>query len=120
VNDATEALFSYGTLQDPAVQMANFGRKLTGRYDTLPGYVLSMIAIADPGVVELSGKSEHSIIEPSANTQDEVPGTIFQITPQELAAADRYEVAEYQRVAVTMKSGLKAWAYVRAIVGDDP
>jgi hypothetical protein len=39
---------------------------------------------------------------------------VFQITPQELAAADEYEVSEYKRVAVTLKSGLTAWAYVRA------
>lgn len=32
-------LFSYGTLQDPAVQMANFGRLLEGTADQLVGYV---------------------------------------------------------------------------------
>jgi hypothetical protein len=31
-------LFSYGTLQDRAVQVANFGRLLLGRPDSLPGY----------------------------------------------------------------------------------
>ena len=33
-------LFSYGTLQDKDVQMANFGRELTGHEDALPGYAL--------------------------------------------------------------------------------
>ena len=33
---------------------------------------------------------------------------------EELAAADRYEVADYKRVAVTLASGLTAWVYVRA------
>jgi acyl-CoA thioesterase FadM len=110
----TEWLFSYGTLQDEAVQRANFGRTLSGRRDTLSGYALSTLEIRDASVVATSGKSVHAIIEPSCRAGDFVEGTIYQITPHELAAADRYEVAEYKRVAVTMKSGLKAWAYVRA------
>ena len=31
-------LFSYGTLQDKAVQLANFGRELNGQADRMPGY----------------------------------------------------------------------------------
>ena len=110
----TEWLFSYGTLQDPAVQRANFNRELTGHRDLLPGYRTSTIAINDPAVVATSGKAHHTIIDPSAKIEDEVAGTVFQITAQELAAADRYEVAEYKRVAVTLKSGRTAWVYVRA------
>jgi Gamma-glutamyl cyclotransferase, AIG2-like len=106
-------LFSYGTLQDSAVQMANFGRLLSGRPDRLPGYALSPIAIDDPIVVALSGKSQHQIAKPS-NGADGVAGMVFEITAQELAAADRYEVAEYRRVQVTLKSGLRAWVYVEA------
>lgn len=33
-------LFSYGTLQDKAVQLANFGRELNGQADRMPGYRL--------------------------------------------------------------------------------
>jgi acyl-CoA thioesterase FadM len=109
----TQWLFSYGTLQDPAVQRANFGRTLAGRPDLLPGYVLSAITITDPKVIATSGKSDHSIIQPGSSTTDAVAGTIYPLTPQELAAADQYEVPEYKRVAVTMKSGVKAWAYTR-------
>jgi acyl-CoA thioesterase FadM len=110
----TEWLFSYGTLQDPAVQRANFGRELTGHRDLLPGYEISMIAISDPAVVATSGKPNHTIIDPSSRIEDEVAGSVFQISAQELAAADRYEVAEYKRVSVRLKSGRKAWVYVRA------
>jgi len=110
--DATVLIFSYGTLQDRAVQLANFGRELSGASDSLPGY--SVIAIRDPGVVATSGKTHHSIAGRSANLADEVPGMVFRITPTELAAADRYEVSEYTRVLVTLRSGLQAWAYVRA------
>jgi len=107
-------LFSYGTLQDKAVQMANFGRHLSGRSDSLPGYTLLPIMINDPAVVALSGKSEHMIAKRSAHAADEVTGMVFEITASELAAADRYEVSEYTRVQVTLKSGVNAWVYVAA------
>jgi len=107
-------LFSYGTLQDKAVQMANFGRRLSGRADSLPGFTLRPIKIEDASVVALSGKSQHTIAKRSQNAGDEVTGMVFEITAEELAAADRYEVAEYTRVEVTLKSGVKAWVYVGA------
>ena len=106
-------LFSYGTLRDSAVQLANFGRLLAGRADSLPGYSLLPIAINDPAVVTLSGKSQHMIAK-RGDAGDEVKGIVFEITSAELAAADRYEVAEYRRVLVTLKSGVKAWVYVGA------
>jgi gamma-glutamylcyclotransferase (GGCT)/AIG2-like uncharacterized protein YtfP len=112
--DTVVRLFSYGTLQDPAVQLANFGRQLQGTADALPGYRVSMLAIGDPEVVATSGKSHHAIAEISGNSADEVAGMVFDITRTELAAADRYEVSDYTRVEVTLKSGLSAWAYVRA------
>jgi hypothetical protein len=111
---ATVLLFSYGTLQDRAVQLANFGRELSGSSDSLAGYVTALIPIRDPAVISTSGKSYHRIAERSRNVADEVPGMVFKITPGELDAADRYEVSEYTRVQVTLKSGLQAWAYVRA------
>lgn len=113
-SDTTVLLFSYGTLRDRAVQLANFGRELTGSADVLPGYSLSLIAIRDPAVLATSGKAHHTIAERGSNARDGVPGTVFKITPEELTAADRYEVADYTRVEVTLKSGLRAWAYVRA------
>jgi len=106
-------LFSYGTLQVKAVQLANFGRLLSGRPDLLPGYTLVPIIIDDSAVIALSGKSQHMIAKRS-NAGDEVTGMVFELTAEELAAADRYEVAEYTRVQVTLKSGVKAWVYVGA------
>jgi hypothetical protein len=91
-------LFSYGTIQDEAVQMANFGRHLSGRADSLSGYTLLPIKIDDQAVVALSGKSQHLIAKRSENAADEVAGVVFEITAEELVAADRYEVAEYARV----------------------
>ncbi|ACC72838.1 gamma-glutamylcyclotransferase family protein [Paraburkholderia phymatum] len=107
-------LFSYGTLQDRNVQISSFGRELAGHADALPGYALTLLAIADPKVVEISGKTHHPVVRPSGNPADEVAGTVFEITPEELTAADEYEVADYKRVLVTLKSGIDAWVYIAA------
>jgi hypothetical protein len=107
-------LFSYGTLQNEAVQLSSFGRRLDGAADAMPGYRQSLVEITDPAVLATSGERFHPIVEPSSNPADEVVGTVFQVTPAELAAADAYEVADYVRVSVRLKSGIEAWVYVRA------
>ncbi|MDP9109131.1 MAG: gamma-glutamylcyclotransferase, partial [Pseudomonadota bacterium] len=67
----------------------------------------------DTAVVALSGKSQHMIAK-RGQAGDEVTGMVFEVTDRELAAADRYEVAQYTRVRVTLKSGAQAWVYVGA------
>ncbi|KAG1250522.1 hypothetical protein G6F65_018708 [Rhizopus arrhizus] len=117
VNDSHETailLFSYGTLQDKAVQLANFGRELTGRPDAMTGYVQHWVAITDPEVLKTSGKAEHPIVYASYDPKDEVHGTVFEISQKELHAADSYEVADYKRVSVLLKSGVHAWVYIKA------
>ena len=110
----TELLFSYGTLQLESVQMATFGRRLTGTRDVLPGFEQTLIEIDDEATVSLSGKTHHLIAERSLRPSDEVHGTVFEITAEELAAVDRYEVSDYTRIAVILKSGAQSWVYVRA------
>lgn len=107
-------LFSYGTLQTPQVQLSQFGRLLPGRPDILPGYRKAMIEITDPEVIEASGERFHPILLRTGLELDEVAGTVFEITAEELAAADAYEVSDYKRVAVRLRSGLEAWVYVKA------
>ncbi|MDB5486743.1 MAG: uncharacterized protein JWQ58_458 [Reyranella sp.] len=107
-------LFSYGTLQQEEVQLATFGRLLEGRVDALPGYGTSLLEIKDAEVVKTSGKTHHLLALPSGNPGDEVPGIVFRITAAELAAADTYEVSDYKRIAVHLKSGLEAFVYVGA------
>ncbi len=113
-NEYTENLFSYGTLQQEEVQIATFGRKLEGAKDTLTGYEHAMVAIDDPDVVRLSGKSHHPIIRKSSAAGGGVNGTVLKISHQELMNADKYEVSAYKRAAITLASGVKAWAYVDA------
>jgi gamma-glutamylcyclotransferase (GGCT)/AIG2-like uncharacterized protein YtfP len=109
----TVLLFSYGTLQNKTVQIANFGRELTGREDALPGYAVGMVPILDPNVVAASGESHYANVVPSSNPGDAVSGTVFEVTEQELAAGDEYEEgAQYGRISVTLRSGDQAWVYV--------
>ena len=107
-----ERLFSYGTLQLPDVQTATFGRLLQGQADSLVGFRQEMLAIRDPDVVKLSGKTHHPILLATGNPSDTVSGTVFLITPEELAQADKYEVSDYRRVLAPLASGGSAWAYV--------
>ncbi|UWP79861.1 gamma-glutamylcyclotransferase family protein [Dactylosporangium fulvum] len=107
-------LFSYGTLRNPAVQVANFGRRLTGRDDALPGYAVRMLEITDPDVLAVSGETHHPIVVATGDDADRVPGTVFEITDDELVAADEYEVDDYHRVLLPMASGERAWVYVSA------
>ena len=58
-------LFSYGTLQDKAVQLANFGRELLGQHDAMLGYSQSWVEITDPAVLATSGKTHHPIVAPT-------------------------------------------------------
>lgn len=110
-------LFSYGTLQQEAVQLATFGRLLGGDPDALLGYAQFMVAIEDPQVVATSGKSHHPIVRYTGDGESRVAGMVFDISPQELAQADAYEVAAYKRVLAPLQSGRQAWVYVDARYG---
>jgi len=107
-------LFSYGTLQQEEVQLANFGRVLSGNKDTLQRYVVGEIEITDERVIRESGKAVHPILQFIGNFSDEVLGTVFELTESELAQADDYEVNDYVRVAVKLKSGTECWVYAAA------
>ena len=109
-----EKLFSYGTLQMENVQKETFGRILKGTKDILVGYILSEVKIKDKAVIEKSGTDIHPILKSTNNLSDEVEGTIFEITHEELMKADDYEVKEYVRINANFKSGTTAWVYADA------
>ena len=107
-------LFSYGTLREPHVQLATFGRRLESVDDALVGYALSMLRITDPGVIAISGSSEHPILRATGTPGDEVAGLALKVSEADLEKADRYEVADYRRVPTTLRSGRRAFVYVAA------
>ncbi|MBV9514401.1 MAG: gamma-glutamylcyclotransferase [Mycobacteriaceae bacterium] len=110
----TELLFSYGTLRQREVQLTTFGRALNGHADAIVGYELHYVTITDPHVIATSGSDRHPILRPTDHPRAEVQGTVFTITEAELAAADEYEVDDYRRVLVPLRSGAQAWVYVFA------
>ena len=107
-------LFSYGTLQLEQVQVDTFGRTLEGNAEALIGFKQALLEITDPEVLKISGERFHPIVVASSDPTDTVAGTVFWITPDELAAADRYEVSDYHRVEAELASGGRAWVYVKA------
>lgn len=109
-----ELLFSYGTLQQEDVQIANFGRKLDGKPDILQKYIVGTVRITDERVLRESGKEIHPILAFTGQTSDEVSGTVYELTMDELLKADDYEVKEYARTKAILKSGAECWIYSAA------
>lgn len=107
-------LFSYGTLQQDNVQLATFGRLLTGQADVLIGYRLGEIEILDADVVATSGKTHHPMLIQTNHPCDKVAGVIFELSDEELFLADDYEVDAYVRVLASFESGETAWIYANA------
>jgi gamma-glutamylcyclotransferase (GGCT)/AIG2-like uncharacterized protein YtfP len=110
----TELLFSYGTLRQPEVQRATLGREIAGRPDAMVGYDLDYVTMTDAHVIATSGSDRHPILRTTDRPGAEVEGTVFAISEADLAAADEYEVDDYRRVAVPLRSGGQAWVYVFA------
>ncbi len=107
-----ENLFSYGTLQNENVQLENYNRILKGSDDILNNYCLEHIEIKNETVVRKSNNNIHPIIYYTGNEKDEIKGKVFKITPDELIKTDNYEVSDYHRIEITLKSGKKSWVYV--------
>jgi len=104
-------LFSYGTLRQPDVQRSVFGTELAGESDAVIAHRLGQVTIEDPHVIAVSGSATHPALVPDDTPGAEVPGTVFTLTDEQLAAADNYEVDVYRRVEVPLRSGRTAWVY---------
>lgn len=105
-------LFSYGTLQQPEVQQATFGRLLDGWPDTVLGFLLETLKVTDPDVIATSGSDEHPVLRVCDDPEARVAGSVFLLSHDELTAADEYEVDDYARIEVPIASGGTAWVYV--------
>jgi gamma-glutamylcyclotransferase (GGCT)/AIG2-like uncharacterized protein YtfP len=107
-------LFSYGTLQQDGVQLSTFGKRLTGSPDNLAGYIIAEVQIKDSEIIATSGKEYHPIARKTGAFNHRIPGTVFEVTDEELRQSDRYEVEAYKRVETVLSSGKSAWVYVEA------
>jgi len=114
VPGTVQRVFSYGTLRQPLVQEELFGGHVPTTPDALPGWRLEWVTITDPDVIRTSGSDRHPILR-RGTPEDVVEGSALTLDhPWQLSAADRYEVADYQRIRVTLTSGWTAWVYVAA------
>lgn len=105
--------FSYGSLQQEEVQQSTVGRRLHGTPDAIVGFEPSLVPIEDPEVAAAVGKTHHANATFTGNETSRVPGTVFEITDDELAQIDKYEAAfSYTRVTATLVSGRHTWVYV--------
>lgn len=104
-------LFSYGTLRQPEVQFALFGRQVPTIPDLLPGHRIDWLQITDPAVIATSGSDRHPILRRGAPS-DCVEGAYLELTDEDLIAADEYEVDDYTRVNARLASGVDAWVYI--------
>ena len=108
-------LFSYGTLQQEEVQLSTFGRKLEGERDLLLGYEPSLVRIPDAAVAQRLGRTHHDNVTATGDEWSSVQGTVFEVTDEELAQADRFEAEfAYRRVNGALASGKEAWVYIHA------
>lgn len=108
----SEYIFSYGTLQKEKVQLELFGRVLTGSGDTLAGYKVSIIEIKDELFLSKGEQKFQQTVIISNDKNDSIKGMAFEITEEELQAADKYEPDNYKRVKIVLASGKEAWIYV--------
>lgn len=102
-----DALFVYGTLENPRLLQTITGRRFRGMEARLPGYRCAKVRGADyPGVVADSGH--------------ETPGTLYQdLDRRSLRRLDRYEGRLYRRIRVrVLDRERREWsAYVYVVPG---
>ena len=77
--------------------------------------LITQVRIEDPEVVSTSGKEFHPIARNTGEFNNRVPGTVFEITEEELMHSDAYEVDAYKRVETVLASGKNAWVYVEEL-----
>ena len=106
-------LFSYGTLQIESVQLSIFGRQLQGEADELVGFERARVKIEDHDDIAALGQTHYANVVANGSVASKVSGTVFDVTDEELAAADAFEApAAYHRVLASLSSGRTAWVYI--------
>ena len=97
-----ENLFVYGTLKDGDIRRALFGGTPVGVEDALDGYAKSSTKISGidyPNIAPADG--------------DSVCGELLEVDGETLRRIDLYESETYARRRFILRSGQRAWAYIR-------
>lgn len=102
-NPKMAALFVYGTLTEKTVQEEIIGRAPEYVRDTLHNHRLSQ--------TEMNGRMYPAA---DAHKGGKIDGLVLFITEAELEKIDDYETGAYERIRVRLKSGNRAWVYVKS------
>ena len=97
-----ETLFVYGTLKDGDIRRALFGGNPVGEADVLEGFARTTTRIN--GV-------EYPNIAPADG--GDVAGEVLEVDRETLQRVDQYEADTYARRRFLLRSGRRAWAYIR-------
>ena len=110
-----EYLFSYGTLQKDKIQLALFGRISRGWADRLASYKVVCIEFRGKAFLAKDEECLQQTLVISKDNSDEIEGTVFEITTEEMLQADKYEPDNYKRTKVVLQSGKDAWIYTAVV-----
>jgi gamma-glutamylcyclotransferase (GGCT)/AIG2-like uncharacterized protein YtfP len=106
-------IFSYGSLQEQAVQLSVYGRVLRAEPDELLNCVREQIAVPPRHKAAAAGVTHYANVVFTPGSGSRVAGKVLELTETELALTDGYEQdAEYVRVIARLASGRRAWVYV--------
>lgn len=86
---------------DEEVQKKVIGGVVESEDDTLVGFVKSKVVI--------NNNTYHILVE----GEGEIAGMVLFIDEKELEKIDEYETKAYRRIEKELKSGKKAWVYVK-------
>ncbi|ANW96487.1 hypothetical protein AXE80_09430 [Wenyingzhuangia fucanilytica] len=106
--------FSYGTLQFDKTQIETFGKLLPGTKDILKGYKLNNIKVLNPEIINLIDNNSHPIATLTNNPNDEIIGTVFELTNEELNKINEIAMkgnSNIKKIEVILQSGKKSWTY---------
>ena len=78
------------------------------------GYIIAEVQIVNEAVIAKSGRDFHPIAKFTGLRHNRIPGTVYEVSKEELNHADRYEVEFYQRILTILESGKSSWVYVEA------
>lgn len=98
MGEMSQYLFSFGPLATESVQLSVLGRTLDGAPDAAAGF-------------RASGTDQLALV-PTHDMSDRVPGSVFEVTDDDIAAIDAYETDRAERTSLTLESGVTAWVYL--------
>jgi hypothetical protein len=108
-------VFSHGSLQEEAVQVALYGRVLRCEPDELVDCIRTQIAVPSWHKAAAAGVKYYANVTFVPGSGSRVAGKVFELTEAELVVTDSYEKdAEYVRVRADLASGRRAWVFVSA------